>query len=375
MQELIDGGRTGGIMTLVARRGTIVHWEAQGWRVLDEDPLDRNDVFRIYSMSKPITSTAVMMLVEDGAIQLDQPLSDFISKFADVQVYDEGGLSPPTRAVTIRDLLRHTSGLTYGVFGNTPVDQMYVRDMNALGRESGRTLAETIDVLAGLPLLADPGALWNYSMSTDVLGRVVEVASGMSLAEFFQTRIFEPLGMDDTSFHVEPRNLDRFTAVYGPGEDGLRMIDSPVDGPFTRAPSWYSGGGGLTSSAQDYLRFTQMLLNEGELDGVRLLRPGTIRDMRSSHIADELMPIRLGAPITNHGFGLGFAVAVAGDTPETYWWAGVASTWFWIDPVEEIVAFAWTQYQPLGGVQIDPILRRIVYSSITESVRAPVAAN
>lgn len=368
MQELIDSDRTAGVMTLVARRGTIVHWEANGWRVLDEQPLERDDVFRIYSMTKPVTSVAIMMLVEEGVVELDQPLSDHVPAFADVRVYDDGDLRPPSRAITIRDLLRHTSGLTYGIFGNSEVDRMYLR-VNALGRETGRNLEETVDLIATLPLLDDPGARWNYSVSTDVLGRVVEVASGMTLPDFFRTRIFDPLGMDDTGFHVETRNLARLTAVYA-RRDGALVVDDPsVDGPFTREPSWYSGGGGLTSTAMDYLRFAQMLLNEGELDGVRLLRPETVRDMRSNHLDEGLVPIGIGAPSHEYGFGLGFAVATGGDQPEHYWWAGVANTWFWIDPVEEIIAFAWTQYAPFGGVPVDPTLRRIVYGSVTESAR------
>lgn len=371
MQELIDAGRTAGVMTMVARRGTIVHWEANGWRVLNEQPMERDDVFRIYSMTKPVTSVAIMMLVEEGKVELDQPLSDHIPAFGDVQVYDDGELRPPSRPITIRDLLRHTSGLTYGIFGNSPVDQMYVQTLNGLSRDSGEDLEATIELLATLPLLADPGTRWNYSMSTDVLGRVVEVASGMSLADFFRTRIFEPLDMDDTGFHVEARNLDRFTAVYARSDGGLAMEDSPIDGPFTREPSWYSGGGGLTSTAMDYLRFSQMLLNEGALDGERLLRPETVRDMRSNHLDADMPPISLGAPSHEYGFGLGFAVATAGGQPGHYWWAGVANTWFWIDPVEEIIAFAWTQYSPFGGVPVDPTLRGIVYESVTESVRAP----
>lgn len=370
MQELVDARRTGGVMTMVARRGTIVHWEANGWRVLDEDPMERNDVFRIYSMTKPVTSVAIMMLVEEGKVELDQPLSAHIPDFADVQVYDDGELRDPARAITIRDLLRHTSGLTYGIFGNTPVDQMY-QTVNVLERETGRDLEETVELIANLPLLADPGTLWNYSVSTDVLGRVVEVASGMSLADFFRVRIFEPLGMDDTGFHVEPRNLDRFAATYARRDGSLVQVDDHVSGTFTREPSWYSGGGGLTSTAMDYLRFAQMLLNEGELDGKRLLRTETVRDMRSNHLPEEMPPISLGAPSHEYGFGLGFAVATAGDQPEHYWWLGIQNTWFWIDPVEEIVAFAWTQYSPVMGVPIDPMLRGIVYESLTESVRAP----
>jgi len=365
MQELIDEGRTGGVMTLVARDGKIVHWEATGWRVVGEDPLEKDDIFRIWSMTKPITTTAAMILVEEGAIALDQPLSDFIPAFGGVQVYDDGGLRTPSRPIAIRDLMRHTSGLTYGVFGNHPVDVMYREDLNALGRETGMNLEATANAIAEMPLLADPGTLWNYSVSTDVLGRVVEVASGMSLAAFFRTRIFEPLGMDDSAFHVSADKLDRFTAVYGGQGDELTMTESPVDGPFTEAPSWYSGGGGLTSSAMDYLRFTQMLLNEGELDGVRILQAETVREMRRNQL-----PVEMGtmAPGGAEGFGLGFAVVVEGDREDLFYWSGVANTWFWIDPVENIIAFAWTQ-SAYADPPLNPMMRGLVYEALEESNR------
>lgn len=374
MQALVDEGRTGGIVTLVARDGVVVHWEARGWRVVDDDPLERDDIFRIYSMTKPVTSVAAMMLVEEGLLELDQPLSDVLPAFGDVQVYDAGELRPPSRAITIRDLLRHTSGLTYGVFSDTPVDRMYVERMNALSMHSGRDLAETVDIVASLPLLADPGTLWHYSMSTDVLGRVVEVVSGVSLAEFFRTRIFEPLELDDTAFHVAEEDMSRFTAVYSSVDGQLVESDSPVDGPFTRPPSWYSGGGGLTSTPSDYLRFSQMLLDEGELDDVRLLAPETVRLMRSNQLDEELMPIQIGGFVPQDGFGLGFAVTVDGPAEGTYTWGGAASTWFWIDPVEELIAFAWTQYMPAGPVRPDNPLREILEDAIVESNRAAVAA-
>jgi CubicO group peptidase (beta-lactamase class C family) len=367
MQELLDSGRTAGVMTLVAREGVIVHWEAYGFRVLG-DPLEPNDVFRIYSMTKPITSTAVMMLVEDGAVGLDDPLGAYIPAFSDAQVYDNGTLRAPSRAITIRDLLRHTSGLTYGVFGDSPVDRMYLAELGAvLDPQSGLNLAQFVDRVAELPLLMDPGTRWNYSLSTDVLGRVVEVASGVSLRTFFQSRIFEPLGMDETDFHVAPENLDHFAAVYGRGEGGLQMVDSPKTGPFTHEPTWYSGGGGLTSTAMDYLRFAQMLLNEGELDGVRLLRAETVREMTTNQLVDVASQA---GPAPTDGFGLGLAVSVTGDTPGLFWWAGVMNTYFWVDPTEEIVAFAWTQYDPYGGVPINPMMRGLVYDALVASNRA-----
>jgi CubicO group peptidase (beta-lactamase class C family) len=373
MQELIDAERTAGIMTLVARQGTVVHWEANGWRVLGEDPLERTDVFRIYSMTKPVTSTAVMMLIEEEVIGLDDPLSLYLPDFGGVQVYDGGALRDATREITIRDLLRHTSGLTYGIFADTPVDRMYQAEFGGvLNPQSGLALEELASGIAELPLLADPGTVWNYSLSTDVLGRVVEVTSGMSLREFFRTRIFEPLDMHETDFHVAPERLDRLTAVYRPGEGGLQLMDSPVDGLFTKEATWYSGGGGLTSTAMDYLRFAQMLLNEGELEGVRILDPESVREMTRDQLPEGHGPIALSP---TDGFGLGFAVSTTGDTPGIYWWAGVRNTWFWIDPVEEIVAFAWTQLDPFGGVPVNPIMRELVYEALTEATRAvPVGA-
>lgn len=191
----------------------------------------------------------------------------------------------------------------------------------------------------------------------------MEIVSGRTLAEFFRTEIFEPLGMVDTGFHVPADKLDRFVAVYGPGPNGLRMIDSPSDGPFTRSPTWLSGGGGLTSTALDYLRFSQMLLNGGELAGARLLEPETVRAMRTNQLPDELMPIGF---FPGNGFGLGFAVSV-GEQPDLFWWLGVANTYFWIDPHEDLIAFAWTQYMPVGRQPIDRILRQIVYQAIQGS--------
>ena len=358
MQQFIDNDRTAGIMTLVARRGEIVHWDAHGWRVQGEDPLDPNDIFRIYSMTKPVTSVAAMILVEEGRLSLDDPLSSVVPSFATVQVYDDGSLRPPARPILIRDLLTHTSGLTYGIFGNTPVDSLYRTRLNALDMGGDADLEERTEVLASLPLIDDPGARWNYSMSTDVLGRVVEVVSGQSLDTFFRERIFEPLGMHDTGFHVPAGKTDRFAQVYFRGRNGL--VAPPGGDRFTRPPGWYSGGGGLTSTAGDYLRFCEMLLGGGERDGIRVLRRETVDLMTRNHLPDEMIPI-LGLP--GQGFGLGFGVSV-GDNPGTYWWSGVASTYFWIDPAEEIIAFAWTQLQPYGTAPVDRLLRPIVYDAI-----------
>jgi CubicO group peptidase (beta-lactamase class C family) len=369
MQALVDSGRTAGAMTLVARRGQVVHWEAHGWRVLGEDPLERDDIFRIYSMTKPVTSVAVMMLVEQGRLSLDTPLADVIPEFADIQVYDAGGSRAPARPILIRHLLTHTAGLGYGDIGRTPVDSLYRAARLGVWGTAG-DLEETVDRIASLPLIFDPGTRWNYSMGVDVLGRVVEVVSGETLEDFFGERIFEPLGMEDTGFHVPSNELDRFTAAYGPGQGGLSVIESPVDGQHTRPAQWFSGGGGLVSTASDYLRFAQMLLNEGELDGVRVLRPETVRLMRTNHLPDELVPIPIGGQ--NQGFGLGFAVSM-GENAGSYRWLGIAGTFFWIDPNEELIAFAWNQLRPSGGAPIDRLMADIVYEAVaTGSAAAPM---
>ena len=363
MSDFIGRGRTAGIMTLVARRGEIVHWNAEGWRVLDSDPLEPNDIFRIFSMTKPVTSVAAMMLVEEGRLSLDDPLASVIPAFADVRVYDDGKLRDPVRPILVRDLLTHTSGLTYGVFGNTPVDSLYRASLNPLDMGGETDLEARTRVIASLPLVDDPGARWVYSVSTDVLGRVVEVASGQSLDSFFRERIFEPLGMTDTGFHVTGDRTDRFAQLYRRTRDGLFAPPAPGGDRFTRPPAWFSGGGGLTSTAADYLRFCEMLLGGGEANGVRLLQPETVRLMTRNHLPDEMIPILPG--VGDQGFGLGFAVSV-GEDAGTYWWSGVASTYFWIDPREEIIALAWTQLQPYGAAPVDRLLRPIVRDAVMD---------
>lgn len=302
-----------------------------------------------------------MILVEEGLLSLDDELGDIIQAFADVEVYQDAGNRRPSRPILIRDLLSHTSGLTYGIFGNSPVDSMYNARLNPVAMGAGANLEKRVATIASLPLIDDPGARWNYSYSTDVLGRVVEVASGQPLDVFFRERIFGPLGMHDTGFHVTADKLDRFTAMYRRGRDGLGPAGRPGNDPFTRPANWFSGGGGLTSTASDYLRFCRMLLREGELDGVRILRPETVELMTSNHLPDEMIPILPG--FGDQGFGLGFAVSV-GEDAGTYSWSGIANTYFWVDPGEEIVAMAWTQLQPYGAAPLSAVLRPFVYEAI-----------
>ena len=370
MQAYVDDRRVAGVMTMVARQGRVVHWDAVGLRDLaTSDPLEPDDLFRVYSMTKPVTSVAAMILVEQGKVSLDDPVSKFIPEFADVTVLtDADERVEPSCPITVEHLMTHTSGLTYGFFGDSPVDRLY--------RESGAfTQATSLDDLAmrvaGLPLLASPGERWNYSMSTDVLGRVVEVVSGQPFDVFLRTRIFEPLEMEDTGFWVSVEKQSRFSAHYTRQDNELRLVDSPTEGQYAQPPTWLSGGGGLVSTASDYIRFAQMLLNEGELDHARILAPETVQLMRTNRLSDALVPVTLGNYLSpGYGFGLSFAVLVdeeASPEPDrngVFRWAGAANTFFWIDPESELVGMVWTQLNPFGAYEIEREFQTLVYDSL-----------
>ncbi len=370
MRAYVDDGRLAGVMTMVVRQGKVAHWDTVGMRdVAAGDPLEPDDIFRIYSMTKPLTSVAVMILVEEGAVALDDPVSKFIPEFAGATVLSEGGERvEPARPMTVEHLLTHTSGLTYGFFGDSPVDRIY--------NQSGFfTQAEGLDDfarrVAALPLLASPGDRWNYSVSTDILGRVVEVASGQPFDAFLQARILDPLEMNDTAFVVPAGKRDRFAVHYARPDDTLQMIDSPVDGQYTQPPRWLSGGGGLTSTASDYIRFAQMLLQDGTLGDVQILAPETVQAMRSNRLPEALVPIELGTFLSpGYGFGLGFAVVVDADaSPEpdndgVFRWAGAANTYFWIDPAAELIGMVWTQLNPFAAYDIEREFQTLVYEAL-----------
>ena len=287
MQRYVDEGSVSGIVTMVARHGRLVHWDAVGFRDVESQvALERNHIFRICSMSKPVTSVAVMMLVEEGALALDDPVSRVLPAFEHIKVYEDGDLVDPSQPITIRDMLGHTSGLTYGLFGTTHVDSLY-RAANVLSGD----LESLVEKVTALPLLAHPGSMWNYSLSTDVLGRVIEVISGQALDEFLAARIFEPLGMRDTAFFVPPEKTARFTTTYTASPDGSLREGFGGCGTYDAKPALLSGGGGLVSTAADYVRFAQMLLDEGELQGVSLLQPETVDVMRTNWLPDSLIPI------------------------------------------------------------------------------------
>ncbi|MDH3733711.1 MAG: beta-lactamase family protein [Gemmatimonadota bacterium] len=369
MQEHVTAGRLPGVVTLVALGGRIVHWQAIGMRDIEAaDPLEPDDIFRIYSMTKPVTSVAIMMLVEDGRVGLDDLVSHHLPAFADLSVLEEDGsrtpMSPP---MTIRHLLSHNGGLTYGIFGDTPVDRAYMSS----GLFAAQSLPEYVGIVAGLPLAAQPGERWNYSVSTDVLGYIVEIASGQSFAEFLEERILQPLGMDDTAFWVPEAKRDRFTTHYAGSEDGLAVVDSPAEGRFTQAPGLASGGGGLVSTASDYVRFAQMMLQDGQLDGVRILRSETVQEMRRNQLSESAVPIALAGWFPPaYGFGLGFATLIDHEaTPEAdhdgvFRWGGVANTFFWIDPEAELIAMVWTQMDPFLVHGLERQFQALVYSAL-----------
>ncbi len=369
MQRYVDEGSVGGVVTMVARHGRLVHWEAVGFRDIDsQTSLERDDLFRICSMTKPVTSVAVMMLAEAGTLALDDPVARFLPAFEGAQVYSDGELVDASRPITISDLLGHTSGLTYGFFGNTHVDSLY-RAANVFSGD----LEHLVETVAELPLLAHPGSVWNYSVSTDVLGRIVEVASGQPFDEFLAARIFEPLGMWDTAFFVAPEKTARFTTEYTALPDGsLQEGGFSLCGTYDRKPELLSGGAGLVSTAADYVRFAQMLLDEGTFQDAQLLQPESVEVMRTNRLPENLIPIGFGpeAALPGYGFGLGFSVLTDadatpyGDNDGVFRWFGYGSTYFWVDPVDDLVGLVMTQLAPPTLVQLEPEFQGLVYEAL-----------
>lgn len=382
MQAYVDDGKLAGIVTLLARRGKVFHFEKFGLRDIDSGrPMELDTIVRFYSMTKPITSAAVMSLHEEGHFQLDEPVSGFIPELSDLKVYAGMGetgmrLVDQERPITIRHLLTHTAGLSNGVFEDSPVEDMYRK---AFPRPYDTDLEGWVARLGELPLVYQPGAGWRYSVATDVLGRLVEVVSGQTFDRFLRERIFEPLGMPDTGFHVPEESLDRFATVYGPSDNGgIAALDSPAVMQFTRPVQMFSGGGGLVSTAADYFRFCQMMLNGGELDGTRVLGRKTIELMTANHLPPELIPFRISEQsesvsfTAGCGFGLGFKVVI--DVAQTgipgsvgsYAWVGAASTVFWIDPVEDLIAIFLAQFMPTGTYPVWRQFQVLTYQAMAE---------
>ena len=363
----VEAKRLPGAVLLMARNGKIAFYDVEGYQDrAAQTPMKKDSIFRIASMSKPITTVAAMILAEENKLDVGAPVAQYLPEFKDVKVGSEG--ASPKRPMTIQDLMRHTSGLTYGIFGNSPVDQMY-RKANIFGAKS---LDEMVKLIAGMPLLHQPGEFWEYSVSTDVLGRVVEVVSGMDLDSFVRERITGPLKMKDTGFWVKPEAASRLAKADGP--------PNPLFENATQKPNIFSGGGGMLSTAGDYARFSQMLLNGGELDGVRVLSPKTIALMTSDQLpanVERHTPVALAigsfGPVPEMGtsFGLGFAVRVdPGRNPMPgsvgdFSWGGITGTLFWVDPQTKLVAVLMAQSPQTMLNVIWRQTRTIVYQAMT----------
>lgn len=380
----VEPGKIPGCLTLVARGGEICYLKGEGMMDLERDKPMRDDaIFRIYSMSKPITSIALMMLHEKGAFSMSDPVRRFIPNWKDLQIYKAGTWPlmqtvPATSEMTVRDLFMHTSGLTYGFLRGTNVDRAY-RQLEVQHIRPGYTLQNMVDELAGLPLEFNPGEEWNYSVATDVLGYLVEVLSGQSLAEYFQEHIFAPLGMVDTTFEIADDKVDRFSACYSRDlQKNLVLQDDPQNSEY-RDRSFYSGGGGLISTIGDYYRFCQMLMNGGELNGHRILGPRTVEFMTQNHLPGgvDMSEFARGSfsetAYEGIGFGLGFAQrvdAVKGGNMGSigeYFWGGMASTIFWNDPAEDLSVIFMTQLIPSGTFNFRGQLQSIIYSALLDN--------
>jgi CubicO group peptidase (beta-lactamase class C family) len=380
-RRYVEDGRLPGWTIVISRRGRVAHLSHHGVLDLeDRRPVTTDALWRIYSMTKPITSVAAMMLVERGALELMDPVARFIPSFADLRVYTGGpaanpGTRPAVEPMRVWHLLTHTSGLTYGFLHTHPVDEMYRARGYEFDVPSGTDLATACDAWAALPLLFDPGAEYNYSVATDVLGRVVEVVSGRPLDEFFAEEILQPLDMADTAFWTADR--ERLATLYAIRPDG-GLVRSPMDSAATRPPSCLFGGGGLVSSAADYQRFVQMLARGGELDGVRLLGPRTVAYMTRNHLpgGQDLKafarPMFAESNFAGVGFGLGFSVVIdpaAGKiltNAGEYAWGGFASTAFFVDPVEDVTAVLLTQVMPSSAYALRSQLRTLVNQAVVD---------
>ncbi|HJQ47878.1 MAG TPA: serine hydrolase domain-containing protein [Amycolatopsis sp.] len=376
----VDNGWLPGWQIVLSRHGQVVHSSCYGHRDIEAGlPVEHDTRWRIFSMTKPITTVAAMMLFEEGAFDLTDPISRWLREFSDPRVYAKGSAlrpatEPATEPIRVWHLLTHTSGLTYGFHHAHPVDAMYRAQGFEWGTPPGYDLAACVGKWAALPLAFQPGTEWNYSVSTDVLGRLVEVVSGQSLDAFFQERIFGPLEMFETSFGVDD---DRLGPLYIPEPGTRKAVRNDAFSKVGRGrPTFLSGGGGLVSTAWDYHRFTQFLLRRGELDGVRLLSPRTVDLMTANHLPGDVdleaygRPLYAEMPFDGFGFGLGFSVLIDPVKAKTlsskgeYAWGGAASTAFWVDPVERLTAMFLTQLLPSSTHPIRQRLRQLVYQAL-----------
>jgi CubicO group peptidase (beta-lactamase class C family) len=377
MQRYVDAKQLAGVQTLIYRRGAIVHQECVGMAdIAAHKPMTADAIFRIYSMTKPITSVAVLMLLEEGRLRLDDPLSRYVPAFKAMKVLDATPgsgvtLVPAAREITLHDLLTHTAGLSYG-FDDNLLDRMYGEQMWAkVAADPTAPLSVLVEQIAALPLAYHPGTQYRYSIATDVLGYVIEVVSGMRFDDFLRERIFTPLGMPDTDFYVPYVNLNRLAACYQPNaETGLEAFEPGGPLNYRVIPGAPSGGGGLVSTMADYLRFGRMLLNKGELDGVRLLGRKTVEWMTVNHLPPGVH--RDNDPVRRLGFGLGVGVwldpgrAMEPVSAGAYGWGGAANTEFWADPQEELIGILMTQFMPYGAYPVVSDFHNLAYQALVD---------
>ena len=371
MEEDVAKGYLAGAIGVVSRKGRIAYWKTVGMADREEGkPLRDDSIFRIYSMTKPIVGVGLMILYEEGKFALGDPVKAHIPELGGLEVLDGDEMVPSEREMTVQDLMRHTAGMTYGLFGESKVDEMYM-DANVLG--DNRSVEQFVGKLAKLPLKHQPGSAWEYSVSVDVQGRLIEVLSGMDLDEFLLKRVFEPLGMRDTSFRVPEKSRDRFVTLYQRTEDRKAIEPAPANrsrGYFDHDSRWFSGGGGLVSTTRDYLRFCQMLLNGGVLDGERILSRKTVELMSIDHIAKVPRASSISRP--GYGFGLNFAVHIdpAGSglngSVGEYNWGGLAGTIFWIDPAEDLIGLYMIQALPPRFEDSRTQFKRLTYQAIVD---------
>ena len=387
LKDIVDKKQLSGMVTLLARHGEVVDYESTGYQDIEsKTPMRLDSIVRIYSMTKPIVGAAMMMLYEEGKWRPEDPIAKYIPEFKDLKVFagtDGSGkpiLEAPHHAPTMGELMSHNAGFTYGVFGNSPVDKMY-QAANPLGAPS---LQAFIDKIAQLPLLYQPGEKWVYSVSVDIQGYLVQKLSGKTFPDFLRERIFEPLGMSDTGFFVPKEKLPRVATIYAWDQSKGALAPQPHDPAISEMPGLPSGGGGLYSTAADYFRFTQMILNGGESHGMRFLKPSTVAMMRTNRLNEQTLNSRSGigfAPIApgqgispSQGFGYDFAVVTdpaALNVPVgkgTFWWWGVAGTWFWIDPANDVIFIGLIQRR--GGVpgaaSHADVSRALVYKALVD---------
>ncbi|WP_425999279.1 serine hydrolase domain-containing protein [Caulobacter sp. DWR1-3-2b1] len=385
MQALVDQGHLPGVTTMVARHGKIVSFQVHGKKGFDGPPMSRDTVFRIYSQTKPVTGVAMMILFEEGKWRLDDPVSKYIPEFAKLRVYrgqnTDGSFitEAANRPPTMRELMSHSGGFAYGLIADNPVDKAYV-DTGVLGSKSAK---EFIDKVAALPLIDQPGGQWKYSASVDIQGHVVEKLSGMSLADFMRTRIFEPLKMVDTGFWLPAKKNDRLASLYVWGPKVQKLV--PAEGfmvlDITKPPVVASGGGGLVSTSDDYARFSQMILNGGELNGARILSPASIKLMGSNHLNDDIMTGKDGSFRNGRGQGFGLDFMVITDPVKagvlagegTMSWGGAAGTWFWIDPENDVFFLGMIHVLNKDGDpalrNLDDISQQLVYQALVDPLK------